>query len=86
MIEFQTFTHDESPRMAQKRIAPSLASTCGNYMIRPVMHGDRVGYVLDAPGVHETFTGGATELRLADAIIRANTIAAIDSAIDLRPL
>lgn len=86
MIEFKTVSHDESVRLPEGKRAPSLASPCGSYMIRPVMRGGQVGFVLDAPGVHETFAGGPTELRLADAMLRANSLAAIDAAIDLRNL
>ena len=86
MIEFVTVTHDESPKLAQGRTAPSLVSPCGSYLIRPIMRGGQVGFVLDAPGASETFAGGSTELRLADAILRANTLASIDSAVDIRGL
>jgi hypothetical protein len=86
MIDFLTVNHDESPKMAQGRTAPSMASACGTYMIRPVMRSGQIGFILDAPGVRETFLGGATELLLADAMIRANVLASIDSAIDLRGL
>ena len=86
MIDFRTVRHDENTRLPEGKRAPSLVSECGSYLIRPVMRGGQVGFILDAPGVHETFAGGPTELRLADAMLRANTLAAIDSAIDLRGL
>ena len=85
MIDFRTVKHDENTRLPEGKRTPSLVSECGSYLIRPIMRGGQVGFVLDAPGVHE-FAGGPTELRLADAMLRANTLAAIDSAIDLRGL
>jgi len=85
MVNFNTIAHDENPSSEGRKL-PSMVSTCGAYMIRPLRESGGIAWTLDAPGTRETFRGGSHVVRLADAITRADTLAAIDRTIDLRGL
>jgi hypothetical protein len=86
MLTFCTTRPSCNPTMPDGVIAPTLESECGRYRIDPSERRGGFTWTLRAPGTIERFAGGSPAIRLAEAIRRADTLAAIDRAIDLRGL
>ena len=82
MLNFCATRPKGNPTMPDGVTAPTLDA--GPYRITPHERRGGIGWTLHAPGCVETFPAG--DLGLADAIRRADTLAAIDRAIDLRGL
>ena len=84
MLEFTTTRPKGNPSMPDGVTAPTL--DCEPYRIAPFQAAGGIGWTLFGPGLCETFKGGPAELRLADAIRRADCVASVDRAIECRNL